>query len=109
MLNQVVLVGRLVKEAEILNVSEDKKKLSIVLAVPRSFKNSNGIYETDFIRCTLWNGIASRTKEFCHAGDLIGLKGRIATNNYTKEDGTTQYVTEVVAEKVTFLTSKSES
>ena len=49
MLNQAVLVGRIVKEPE-LKITESGKKVSnITLAVPRSFKNSNGEYDTDFI------------------------------------------------------------
>ena len=49
MLNQVNLVGRLVKEAS-LHISENGKKSTFVtLAVPRSFKNINGEYETDLL------------------------------------------------------------
>ena len=37
--------------------------------------------------------------------DLIGLRGRLETYNYETEDGR-KYLTEVVADKVTFLSSK---
>lgn len=53
MLNNVVLVGRLVNKI-ILNENENgKKSAEIILAVPRNFKNENGEYDTDFINCTL--------------------------------------------------------
>ncbi len=73
MLNQVVLVGRLVNDIE-LNVKESGKTVSsVVLAVGRSYKNVDGIYETDFIKCTLWNGIAQNTAEYCKKGDIVGI------------------------------------
>ena len=59
MLNQVVLVGRLTDKPTIIEAENGKKYTTIVLAVQRSFKNSEGIYETDFFRCVLWNGIAA--------------------------------------------------
>ena len=107
MLNQVVLVGRLVREPEIQKTEKNKEVLRITLAVPRSFKNSNGEYDTDFIDCTLWDMIARSTTDYCHKGDIIGVKGRIQTRSYEK-DGEKKYATEVIAEKVTFLSSNSQ-
>lgn len=108
MLNQVVLVGRLIKDVEIKEFDNDKKVTSITLAIPRSFKNAEGEYETDFVECTLWNNIAENTAEYCKKGDIVGVKGRLQTNNYEKEDGIKVYKTEIIAEKVTFLSSKKE-
>ncbi len=108
MLNQVVLVGRLTDDLEIMTMENGKKVTSLLLAVQRSFKNSDGLYETDFIRCTLWNSIAANTSEYCHKGDIVGIKGRLQVNTYEDKDGTKKYVTEVIAEKVTFLSSKKE-
>ena len=81
MLNQIVLVGRLAGDPE--------------------------LYETDFIYCKLWQGVAKRTYEYCNKGDLIGIKGRVETYNYDTENGK-RYITEVVADKVTFLSSKKQ-
>jgi len=50
MLNQVVLVGRLVKDPEVKSTSDGKKVSHISLAVSRNFKSTEtGKYETDFI------------------------------------------------------------
>lgn len=105
MLNQVVLVGRLVKDPELRETENEKKVTHITLAVPRSYKNIDGEYETDFIDCTLWTGIAEATSEYCHKGDLLGIKGRLETGSYEK-DGEKKYKTSVIAEKITYLTSK---
>ncbi len=105
MLNQTVLVGRLVRDPELYETESGLKVSSVVLAVPRSYKNSDGEYETDFIPCTLWRGIAENTAEYVKKGDLIGIKGHVQTRSYEKDDEK-KYVTEIIAEKVTFLSSK---
>ena len=106
MLNQLVAVGRLTSEPTITKL-EDKEVCQLTLAVPRSYKNADGVYDTDFIDIVLWNAIATNTCEYCHKGDLVGIKGRIQTTNYETEDGIKHKRTEIIAEKVTFLSSNS--
>ena len=103
-LNQAVLVGRIVQEPELKN-TEKGKVTNITLAVPRSFKNANGEYDTDFISCVLWKGVAESTVEYCKKGDLVGIKGRIQTRDVDLDDETHKKYVEVIAEKVTFLSS----
>ena len=102
MLNQIVIAGRLVGNPEIITTENNKKKTLITVAVPRSYKNIDGNYDTDFIRCTLWNGIAESTCEYCKKGDVVAIKGRLQTSSYEKDDER-KFVTDVVAEKVSFL------
>ena len=104
-MNQVVLVGRLCQEPEIISIEKENKNGIITLAVNRPFKNSDGIYETDFIRCILYNNIALNTFEYCHTGDVIGIKGRLQTRNNKDE----KFIMEVIAEKVTFLSSNPKN
>ena len=105
MLNQVILVGRLVKSPE-LQLTETGRKMSLItLAVPRSYKNINGEYDTDFLDCTLWTNIAENTAEYCKTGDVIGIKRRVQSRLVEKEDGTKIKKTDIIAEKVTFLSS----
>ncbi len=108
MLNQIVLVGRLVKDPVLKETEQGKKRSFITLAIPRSFKNAEGSYDTDFIDCILWDGIAKNTAEYCKKGDVIGVKGRLQSRKY-EMDKTTKFVIEVIAEKVTFLTSHKEA
>ena len=103
-LNQAVLVGRIVQEPELKN-TEKGKVTNITLAVPRSFKNANGEYDTDFISCVLWKGVAESTVEYCKKGDLVGIKGRIQTRDVDLDDETHKKYVEVKKEKVTFLSS----
>ncbi len=105
MLNQTVLVGRLTNDPELYETETGKKLTRITLAVPRAYKNVNGEYDTDFIGCKLWQNVAQSTTDYCKKGDLVGVKGRIQTSRYDTENGE-RFLTEVVAEKVTFLSSK---
>ena len=105
MINQVVLVGRLVQTPDLKVTDNGKKVSSITLAVPRAYKNIDGEYDTDFIDCTLWTGIAENTAEYCKTGDVIGVKGRLQTKLIEKEDGSKYKRVDIVAERVTFLSS----
>ena len=90
MLNQTVLVGR---------IYNNEEEGYITIAVPRSFKNEEGIYETDYIKCKVMGQVEKNTKEWTKKGDIIGIKGRLQ-----EEEG----ILYVMAEKVTFLSSKKE-
>ena len=98
-------VGRLVGDPELKELESGKKVTNITLAVPRSYKNENGEYKTDFIDCTLWSNVAETTTEYCHKGDLLGVRGRIQTRMIEKEEEKARQVTEVIGERVTFLSS----
>ena len=104
MLNQVVIVGRLTRDPEIKEL-ENKKEGYIILAIPRSYKNAEGIYETDFVKCSIYDNIASNVNDYCNKGDIVGVKGRLETVTEEKEDGEKIYKLKVIAEKVTFLSS----
>ena len=114
MVNQIVLVGRIARTPETRITVIGKKMATLTLAVPRNYKNSNGEYDTDFLDCTLWSAVAESTSEYCETGDMIGIKGRLQTRVVETPEGTKRKKTEIIAEKVTFLTSnpqrrKSES
>ena len=105
MLNQVILVGRLVRTPELTLTESGRKKGIATLAVNRGFKNQNGEYDTDFLDCTLWTGIAENTAEYCKTGDIIGIKGRLQTRLIDNDDGTKHKKMEIIADNVTFLSS----
>lgn len=108
MLNQIVLVGRLVKTPEVISTESGKSMTYLTLAIPRSFKNADGEYDTDFIDCVLWNTVAESASEYCRKGDIIGVKGRIQSCIVENAKGKNYNKIEVVAERVTFLSSKKE-
>lgn len=97
MTNTYYLIGRLVSDPKLIETKNDRKVCNITLAVQRSFKNEEGIYETDFISTKIWVGIAGKVCEYCNKGDLIAVKGRIQSR-----DGKLELMTD----KVSFLSSK---
>lgn len=105
MLNQIILVGRLTKDVHLNKTESGKKVANLSLAIPRSFKNMDGLYDTDYVDCILWENTALNTSEYCKKGDIVGIKGRIQSRVIKREDHN-ENILEVVAEKVTFLTSK---
>lgn len=109
MINQVMIVGRLVRTPSLFVSESGKKGSYVTLAVGRSYKNQNGEYDTDFIDCALWTGIAESTAEYCKSGDIIGVRGRVQSRIIEKEDGTKNKIMEIVADKVTFLSSSGNT
>lgn len=104
-MNQSVVVGRLVRDPELRETEKGNKVTAITLAVPRGYKNTEGEYESDFISCVLWKGIAENTVNYCHKGDLLAVKGRLHSRMIEEEEKK-RYVMEVIAEKVNFLSNK---
>ena len=105
MLNQAVFVGRLV--ADPIVQETDKGNVSnITLAVPRPYKNEHGEYEADFIDFVLWKGVAENTAEYRKKGDMLGIKARVQSD-FKEYDGERKKVLSIVAEKISFLTSKA--
>ena len=103
MINQIILVGRLTGDPEIEEYENGKKRTIINIAVQRQFKNIDNKYDTDFFRCVLWNGMASNTKNYCQRGDIVGVKGRVQNRNYVDSENNTRYITEIIAEKISFV------
>lgn len=109
MLNNVILVGRLTKNIEIEELEDGKKVTTITLAIPRNYKNADGEYDTDFVECVLWNAIAQNTVEYLNKGDIIGVKGHLQTDTYEDKNGNKRKSLNVIAEKITFLSSKKDN
>lgn len=107
MLNQIVLVGRITRDLVVNKSEKGNKVTTISLAIPRSFKNSEGNYDTDFVDCVAFDVIAENTREYCKKGDIVGVKGRVQSRIIEKEDKR-ESVVEIIAEKVTFLSSHTK-
>lgn len=101
-MNNVVLLGRLTKDLELKG--DENKYARFTLAVNRTFKNENGEYEADFIPCVAFGVTAEKLNEYCGKGSLISVKGTIQSYMYEK-DGYKNYGVEVVAERVSFVST----
>ena len=107
MLNQVVLVGRLTRDIVVNKSDKGIKVATISLAIPRSFKNSEGLYDTDFVDLVAFDSIASNTSEYCKKGDIVGVKGRVQSRTIENE-GKKENIMDIICEKITFLSSHTK-
>lgn len=107
MINNVVLVGRLTRDAELRYTPSNVAVATFTLAVNRNRKNENGEREADFINCVIWRQAAENLANWAKKGSLIGVTGRIQTRNYENQQGQRVYVTEVIAEQFQMLESRN--
>ena len=103
MINNVCLVGRMTKDAELRHTPSNQAVATFSLAVNRRFKNQNGEREADFINCVIWRQQAENLANWGKKGSLIGITGSIQTRNYENQQGQRVYVTEVVADSFQLL------
>lgn len=107
-MNKAILVGRLTKDPELKTTAGGVSVCSFTVAVNRRFKNAEGNYDADFINCVAWRQQAEFLSKFFAKGRMVGVVGSIQTRSYDK-DGQRVYITEVVAEEISFVDSKSAS
>lgn len=104
MINKVILVGRLTKEAMLRKTQTGKSVSSFTVAVNRRYGQNE---QADFVNCVAWEKTAEILTQYTKKGSLIGLEGRIQSRSYDDKDGKRVYVQEVVCESVQLLESKS--
>ncbi|WP_379970832.1 single-stranded DNA-binding protein [Ectobacillus sp. sgz5001026] len=109
MMNRVILVGRLTKDPDLRYTPNGVAVATFTLAVNRPFSNQQGERTADFINCVVWRKQAENVANYLKKGSLAGVDGRVQTRNYEGQDGKRVYVTEIVAESVQFLDTKSSS
>ncbi len=109
-MNKVILIGRLARDPELRTTSGNISVASFTLAVSRPYTPQNGgDTGADFISCVVWRRTAENLAKYCHKGSQVAVEGRIQTRNYTAQDGTKRYVTEVLVDNLTFLGSRSDN
>ena len=106
-MNKAILVGRLTKDPELKTTAGGVSVCSFTIAVNRRFRNAEGNYDADFINCVAWRQQADFLSKFFSKGRMVGVIGSIQTRNYER-DGQRVYVTEVVADEISFVDSKAQ-
>src|SRR5690625_5260381 len=109
MLNRVVIVGRLTRDPDLRYTSAGVAVANFTVAANRPFKNQQGEQEADFINCVTWRKQAENLTTYMKKGSLIGVDGRVQTRSYENQEGKMVYVTEILAESIQFLESRSSS
>lgn len=109
MINNVTLIGRLTRDAELRYTPSNIATAQFNIACNRNFKNANDEYDADFINCVMWREQAERFCNWTRKGMLVGIVGRIQTRSYENQQGQRVYVTEVVAENFQILEKRDNT
>lgn len=109
MINNVTLIGRLTRDAELRYTPNNIATAQFNIACNRNFKNANDEYDADFINCVMWREQAERFCNWTRKGMLVGIVGRIQTRSYENQQGQRAYVTEVVAENFQVLEKRDNT
>jgi single-strand DNA-binding protein len=108
-MNRAIIIGRLTKDPETRTTSSGIANTTFTVAVSRPFTSQNGEREADFLNCVAWRKQAENIAKYCTKGSQVAVEGRIQTRTYDAQDGSKRYVTEIIADNVTFLGSKGGS
>ena len=109
MINNVTLIGRLTRDAELRYTPSNIATAQFNIACNRNFKNANDEYDADFINCVMWREQVERFCNWTRKGMLVGIVGRIQTRSYENQQGQRVYVTEVVAENFQILEKRDNT
>ena len=100
-MNSVLLVGRLTKDGD-FRETESSAVYKFTLAVDREFKQDGGA-KADFPRVVVFGKSAENCNKYLSKGKMVAVRGRIQTGSYEDKDGKTVYTTDVIADRVEFL------
>ena len=108
-MNKAIIIGRLTRDPEMRTTTSGINSTTFTVAVSRNYTNLNGERETDFLNCVAWRKQAENIAKYCTKGSQVAVEGRIQTRSYDAQDGTKRYVTEIIADNVTFLGAKGSN
>ncbi|NLA72280.1 MAG: single-stranded DNA-binding protein [Clostridiales bacterium] len=109
MINQAVIMGRLVADPELRQTQTGLSVTSFTVAVDRSFVKQGEERQADFIDVVAWRGTAEFVTRYFQKGSMIALRGAIQTSSYEDKNGIRRKKFEIIAEDISFCGSKSES
>jgi len=107
-MNATQLLGRLTRNVELRYLENGTALAQFTLAVQRSFKNKEGEYEADFIRCKSFGKTGEVIAQYVKKGQQLIVEGSIQTGSYEKE-GIRMYTTDVMVNRFTFVEKVGES
>lgn len=105
-MNNVSLIGRLTKAAQIATIKTkdgELTKATFTLAVDRNQD------EADFIRCIAYGKTAEIIDKYTDKGVRVGVTGHLKTDSYEHKDGYTVYTCDVIVDRFDFADGKQEA
>lgn len=106
-MNKVFLIGNLTRDPELSTTASGVKFCRFTLAVSRSY-SKDGKRETDFLPVVVWRAQADNCARYLKKGSKAAVSGSVQTRSYDTQDGSRRYVTEIAADEVQFLSTRSD-
>lgn len=106
-MNKVYLIGNLTRDPEVSETSGGIALCRFGIAVNRNYSDSNGEKLTDFFNITVWRTLAENCGRYLKKGSKVAIVGSLQNRTYDDKEGNKRTVTDIVANEVEFLTSKS--
>ena len=107
MLNKIVIVGRMTKDAQIYE-KEDNKIATFCVATERNYKDDINEISTDYLLCKAFGKTATNIEKYTSQGTLVGITRQMRSRKYEKE-GQTHFVTELYVETIKFMSPKNKN
>ena len=106
-MNKVYLIGNLTRDPELAETGSGIKVCRFSIAVNRTYRSSDGERQTDFFNITVWSNQAENCGRYLKRGSKVAVVGRLQNRSYEDKDGVKRNVTDIVADEVEFLSTKS--
>ncbi len=106
-MNKVILIGNLTRDPELSETPNGVAVCRFSIAVSRDYANADGNRETDFFNITVWRGRAENCGKYLKKGSKVAVVGSLQNRTYEDKEGTTRYVTDIVANEVEFLSPRN--
>lgn len=107
-MNKAILIGRLTKDPEMRTTTSKKNCTTFTLAINRSYENSDGEREADYLNCRAWNKTAENIYKYCKKGSLIAVEGNIRDDVYEAQDGTKKHAIYILIQVAQFLSNSEK-
>lgn len=109
--NKVILVGRLGQDPELKNTPSGAQVANFSVATSESWNDKSGQRQerTEWHRIVAWGKTAELCSRFLSKGRQVYLEGSLQTRSWDDQNGQKRYTTEVRAQTVQFLGSRSDS
>lgn len=99
-MNVILLTGNVCGKPEAYVTQNGINRSQFKLAVKRRYRNQDGNYDADFLTIIAWRQTADYCNKYLDKGTRIAVQGTLTTRSYTAQDGSTRWVTEVIADHV---------
>ncbi|SHE76960.1 single-strand binding protein [Mariniphaga anaerophila] len=109
--NKVILVGNVGKDPEIRHLDSGVAVASFPLATSESYtaKNGDKVSTTEWHNIVAWRGLAEVTERYVNKGRQLYIEGKIKTRSWDDKDGNKRYTTEIVADVLQLLGSRTDN